>query len=94
LKQGSGNLGSVILKELLKSGLFEITVLTRESSTHKFPEEVNIVRVDYTNLESLTKALEGQDALVSTVAPLAVPSQRMLIDAAVKSSVKRIIPSE
>lgn len=82
------------MKELLKSGLFDITVLTRESSTHKFPEEVKVVKVDYTNLESLTKALEGQDALVSAVATLAVPSQRMLIDAAVEAGVKRIIPSE
>jgi putative NADH-flavin reductase len=86
--------GPAILRELLKSGLFDITVLTRESSTHKFPEEVKVVKVDYTNLESLTKALEGQDALVSAVATLAVPSQRMLIDAAVEAGVKRIIPSE
>jgi uncharacterized protein YbjT (DUF2867 family) len=69
-------------------------VLTREASTHKFPEEVKVVKVDYTNLESLTKALKGQDALVSAVASVAVPSQRMLIDAAVKAGVKRIIPSE
>lgn len=52
------------------------------------------MKVDYTNFESLKKALEGQDALVSAVASLAVPSQMLLIDAAVKASVKRIIPSE
>jgi uncharacterized protein YbjT (DUF2867 family) len=68
--------------------------LTRESSSNKFPSEVKIAKVDYTNLESLTAALEGQDALVSAVASLAVPSQRLLIDAAVQAGVKRIIPSE
>jgi uncharacterized protein YbjT (DUF2867 family) len=82
------------LKELLKSGLFEVTVLTRESSNHKFPPEVKIAKVDYTSPESLAAALEGQDALVSAVATLAVLSQRLLIDAAVKAGVKRIIPSE
>jgi uncharacterized protein YbjT (DUF2867 family) len=68
--------------------------LSRESSAHQFPEGVKVVKVDYTNLQSLTKALEGQDALISALATLAVPSQRMLIDAAVKAGVKRIIPSE
>jgi hypothetical protein len=52
------------------------------------------VKVDYKSLESLTKVLEGQDALVSAVASLAVLSQRLLIDAAVKAGVKSIIPSE
>jgi len=94
LAGATGNLGSAILKELRKSGLFEITVLTRESSTHAFPADVKVVKVDYTNPESLAAALAGQDALVSAVASLAVPSQRLLIDAAVKAGVKRIIPSE
>jgi nucleoside-diphosphate-sugar epimerase len=90
----NGNLGSAILKELLKSGLFEVTVLTRESSTHTFPPEVKVAKVDYTHLDSLASALQGQDALVSAVASLAVLSQRLLIDAAVQAGVKRIIPSE
>lgn len=79
---------------MLKSELFEITVLTRESSTHNFPSGVAVKKVDYTDLESLSTALKGQDALISTVALKAVPSQRLLIDAAVKAGVKRVIPSE
>jgi len=94
LAGATGNLGSVILKELLKSGLFEVTALTRESSNHSLPSEVKVTKVDYSNLESLTSALEGQDALVCSLASLAVPSQRLLIDAAVKAGVKRVIPSE
>ncbi|KAG4434321.1 hypothetical protein IFR05_010199 [Cadophora sp. M221] len=90
----SGNLGSAVLKELLESKLFDVTVLTRKSSSHTFPSEVKVVKVDFEDLESLATALSGQDALVSTVASLAIPSQKLLIDAAVKAGVKRVIPSE
>ncbi|KAL2072509.1 hypothetical protein VTL71DRAFT_11852 [Oculimacula yallundae] len=90
----SGNLGSAILTELLQSKLFDITVLTRHSSNHTFPLEVKVVKVDYTDLKSLTTALVGQDALVSAVATLGVSTQKLLIDAAVSAGVKRFIPSE
>ncbi|KAH6671428.1 hypothetical protein B0J14DRAFT_565099 [Halenospora varia] len=91
---GTGNLGSVVVKELIKSGLFDITVLTREGSTHTFPSEVKVAKVNFESIDSLADALKGQDALVSTVGTLAVSSQKLLIDAAVKAGVKRIIPSE
>lgn len=87
-------MGKAILKELLNSGLFEVTVLSRESSEHAFPSDVKVVKVDYTNLESLTSALIGQDALVSALAATAVSSEKLLIDAAVKAGVKRVLPSE
>ncbi|KAH7364228.1 hypothetical protein BKA65DRAFT_546116 [Rhexocercosporidium sp. MPI-PUGE-AT-0058] len=90
----SGNLGSAILKELLESKLFDITVLTRKSSSHTFPSEVKVVKVNYEDLDSLTTALSGQDALVSTLANSAIAYQKVLIDAAVKAGVKRVIPSE
>jgi nucleoside-diphosphate-sugar epimerase len=93
LAGATGNLGSAILKELIKSGLFDLTVLTR-SQIHTFPPEVNVKIVDYSSLPSLTEALTGQDALVSSLATLAVPTQKLLIDAAVAANVKRIIPSE
>ena len=92
--QASGNLGTVILEELLKSGLFEVTILIRETSAHTFPPGVKVVKVDFSNLDSLTNALTGQDALVSALASLAIASQRLLIDAAVAAGVKRILPSE
>ena len=92
--QATGNLGSVVLKELLSSGLFELTVLTRGSSTLTFPPEVKVVKVDYERLDSLTTALAGQDALVSTLPSNVAASQKLLIDAAVKAGVKRVIPTE
>jgi len=94
LAGASGPVGTAILKELLKSQLFDISVLTRHTSTHTFPAGVKVVPVDYTSTDSLIAALQGQDALVSSVAMAAVPSQRLLIDAAVKAGIKRIIPSE
>ena len=45
-------------------------------------------------MESLTAALKGIDALVSTVAGEATDSQIVLIDAAIAAGVKRFIPSE
>lgn len=53
-----------------------------------------VVEVDFTSVESLTTALRGIDALVSTVSMMAIDSQTILIDAAVAAGVKRFIPSE
>jgi putative NADH-flavin reductase len=94
INSSTRNLGSAIFKELLKSDLFEITVLTRQSNNHPFPSDVKVAKVDYTSVESLTYALEDQHALISTLASLALPTQKLLIDAAVKAGVERTIPSE
>lgn len=45
-------------------------------------------------MESLTAALKGIDAVVSTVAGTAIKTQTVLIDAAAIAGVKRFIPSE
>ena len=45
-------------------------------------------------MESLTAALTGVDAVVSTVAGTAIKTQTVLIDAAAVTGVKRFIPSE
>lgn len=50
--------------------------------------------MDYDSLDSLTNALKGQDALVSTIASGAVATQLLLVEAAAKARVKRFIPSE
>ncbi|KAI1770309.1 NAD(P)-binding protein [Hypoxylon cercidicola] len=89
----SGNLGKEVVQELLKAG-FEVTALAREDSTSEFPPNVTVKRVDYQSVESLTSALEGQDAVVSTIATVAVGNQTPLVDAAVSAKVRRFIPSE
>lgn len=93
LAGASGNLGPAILNQLLAAG-FTITALTRADSRSTFPSAVKVVPVDYDSLDSLTAALKGQDALVSTLAILALGAQIRLIDAAIVAGVKRFIPSE
>ena len=66
----------------------------RESSTSTYPAGVAVQKVDFGSVESLTPALAGQDAVVSTIATLGVGSQGPLVDAAFNAGVKRFIPSE
>ena len=91
--QASGLLGANILNQLL-THVFEVTVLTRHASTHSFPPSVKVSQVDYSSLDSLVSALRGQDAIVSTLATLALDRQLLLIDAAAAAGVRRFIPSE
>ncbi|OBS29440.1 hypothetical protein FPOA_03376 [Fusarium poae] len=90
----AGDLGSAVFSALVNSSKFNLTVLTRKDSKSTFPSGTKVVQVDYDSLESLTAALQGQDAVVSTVGSLAIPSQNLLIDAAVAAGVKRFLPSE
>ncbi|KAK8021339.1 NAD(P)-binding protein [Apiospora arundinis] len=93
LAGATGNLGPAILDQLLAAG-FQVKVLTRQSSNHKFPSSVEVAPVDYDSLDSLVAALKGQDAVVSTLASLALEKQILLAEAASKAGVKRFIPSE
>lgn len=49
--------------------------------------------MDYSSLDSLTNALKGQEAVVSTLPPDAT-TNLLLVEAAAKAQVKRFIPSE
>jgi len=89
---GAGNLGSVILKVLLKSDL-TVTVLSRPDSKATFPDGVNVVKKAYDD-PTLHEAFVGQDGVVSVVGGGGTGDQIKLIDAAVKAGVKRFIPSE
>ncbi|OBT55399.1 hypothetical protein VE04_04714 [Pseudogymnoascus sp. 24MN13] len=90
----SGNLGPAVLKALLSSNLFSITVLTRPSSTHKFPSNVTVLPVDYSSSASLTTALTGQDAVIALFGAEQAPLQLPLLDAALAAGVSRFIPSD
>ena len=93
LAGASGALGTPLLQALLDAG-FTVTALTRESSTQSFPSSVKVAKVDYNDVDGLTVALKGQDALISALGTTSIDSQYHLIDAAVAAGVKRIIPSE
>ncbi|KAL8860196.1 MAG: hypothetical protein Q9178_003460 [Gyalolechia marmorata] len=93
LAGATGNLGPAILDQLLNAG-FKVTVLTRTGTNHSFPSSVHVAHVDYDSLDSLTDALQGHDAVVSTLATVAIAVQLRLVQAAAKAHVKRFIPSE
>lgn len=82
------------MNALLKSGKFTVTALVRESSTSTFPSGVKVVKVDFNSVASLSEALKGQDALVSTIANAALQGQNLLVDAAVAAGVSRFLPSD
>ncbi|KAI4860588.1 NAD(P)-binding protein [Hypoxylon rubiginosum] len=88
-----GNIGGPVLDQLLKAG-FQVTVLTREGGSATFPSAVTVKHVDYDSVESLTAALQGQDALVVTITTSAIGKEYNLIEASIKAGVKRFIPSE
>ncbi|KAL3302296.1 2'-hydroxyisoflavone reductase [Colletotrichum asianum] len=86
---GTGLLGSLISKELIQSGLFNVTILSRGQGVDA-SLGANLAMVDYTDEKSLVKA----DAVVSALSREAIPLQIQLIDAAATAGVKRFIPSE
>ena len=94
----SGNLGSAVLRELVDAGL-QVTVLTREGSSSRFPEELQskfaLLSVDYESPMSLQSALKDVDVIVSTLGwTRQFEIQKALIDAALVVGVQRFIPSE
>ncbi|KAK3659074.1 hypothetical protein LTR56_001511 [Elasticomyces elasticus] len=89
----SGTLGPHVLQALIDAK-FRVRVLTRSKKPGKYDAGVDVVEVDFTSVESLTTALNGIDAVVSTVGFTAIPTQTVLIDAAVAAGAQRFIPSD
>ncbi|PNP39716.1 hypothetical protein TGAMA5MH_08387 [Trichoderma gamsii] len=93
----TGILGPSVVEAFQKSGHFNITLLARANNVDavkaRFPG-VKVAQIDYDSPESLTKALENQDAVVSALNHELHKPQIALIDASIKAGVKRFIPSE
>jgi hypothetical protein len=71
---------------------YNVSVLSRESSTYQVPNEVKPFKSDYAH-ESLVKALRGQEAVVSDISgPDLAAQQVKLIDAVIEGA-KRFILS-
>lgn len=66
----------------------------RQESTATFPQTAKVQRVDYDSKASLVAALQGQDAVVSTMGGAALAKQQLLIEAAIEAGVRRFLPSE
>ncbi|KAL8371177.1 hypothetical protein RB595_001157 [Gaeumannomyces hyphopodioides] len=91
----TGLIGKPILEALMASGKFEsIRVLTRQGSSHVFPEGVRVEHVDYGSVSSIEGALRGVDGLVSALSFDSIETQRNLVDGAFAAGVRRMIPSE
>ena len=63
----NGNIGGPVLKALIESGDFSITVLTRAGSKSTYPSTVKVTVVDFESVDSLTAAFKGQNAVISTI---------------------------
>ncbi|KAK3684552.1 hypothetical protein LTR37_020155 [Vermiconidia calcicola] len=87
------SIGGAVLNALIDAG-FTVTVLTRPESSNTFPSAVKVAKVDYSDAENLTAALQGQDAFISTLGYAMIQGQEKLIDAAIAAGVKRVLPSE
>ena len=90
----AGDLGTVVFQELLETENVKLLVLRKHGSKSTYPSGTSIVDVDYSSVPDLTRALNGQDVVVSTVGAPGINSQFQLIDACVAADVKRFIPSD
>ncbi|KAM5361285.1 hypothetical protein ACJA88_014526 [Fusarium oxysporum] len=92
----SGTLGAAIIGKLLSTG-FRVTVLSRPSSEQYNGEhygKVLIKKASYGDLEGLTGAFNGQDAIVEAFNPVAASNQRIIVRAAVAAGIRHIITPE
>ncbi|GAO17991.1 uncharacterized protein UV8b_07713 [Ustilaginoidea virens] len=91
----NGTVGSVIVKALVDAGTFRVSVLRRANSSSPVPAGVSEVAVSPAlNLDELTQALAGQDAVIASF-PLHDVSQHMrLAEAAYAADVARYIPAD
>ncbi|KAF1945723.1 NAD(P)-binding protein [Clathrospora elynae] len=94
-----GNVGSAIITELLKDGSrFNITAITRQTSSYTLPPDSNITHktVDYTSASALEDAFRGQDAVVNCVTGgvTQYDPSKLIIDAAVAVGVDFFFANE
>ncbi|EED17246.1 conserved hypothetical protein [Talaromyces stipitatus ATCC 10500] len=90
-----GHLGPSILAAFRNDSRFNVSVLSRQSSSSKFPKDTKVHRVgdDYPD-EGVLSAFKDQDAVISTIATASAGQQTRFIDLAIKAGVKRFVPSE
>ncbi|KKO98908.1 hypothetical protein THAR02_08974 [Trichoderma harzianum] len=95
---GSGQVAREVIDALLESKNHDITILSRGAVPPKtFTSTLEWQLVDYNNVNSLTRALNGVHTLLSFIQTLGDFEQKVqknLIDAAIEAGVKRFSPSE
>ncbi|OAA33973.1 NAD(P)-binding domain protein [Beauveria brongniartii RCEF 3172] len=89
----SGDVGAIAVEKLAASK-HNLQVLRREGSKSTFPASIKVIDVDFTSASGLTRALQGQDVVISTLPAEVAGLQTTLIDAAIAAGVHRFLPSE
>ena len=97
----SGSVGAPILNALLTEPSFNVTIVSRASSSASFPSDIPVIKIsDAFTTEELTEAFRAQEAVVVALTTGSVISGKKdglafrLIDAALAAGVRRFIPSE
>lgn len=91
----SGTIGTHITTALLAKNRFKITAISRLNSKSETPPNVEAVRVDYDDHDSITEALRGHDALIITTSVWAPrDTSAKLIRAAAAANIPWILPNE
>ncbi|KAL9125058.1 MAG: hypothetical protein Q9217_005685, partial [Psora testacea] len=93
---GAGSVpGPAIIHAIDSNPNLTLSVLTRQSSKTNLPSHIKIHTIaDSYPEDQLIAILKGQDAVVDIGPPSAVELHKSIIDAAIKTGVKRYIPSE
>ncbi|KAK6527296.1 hypothetical protein TWF281_010483 [Arthrobotrys megalospora] len=94
----SGNVAQEVYDALVATGKHEIVLLSRKDvPSEPLPPGVTQVKANYEDVDGLVKSLEGVHTVLCFIVSQMDPgnvSQKNLIDAAIKASVKRYAPSE
>ncbi|KAH7149456.1 hypothetical protein B0J13DRAFT_621316 [Dactylonectria estremocensis] len=89
---GGGGLGYLIAKALSEApSALNVVVLSRYARTEYAPLEIQVMPVDYNDLDSLVFALQGVNLVISVVGGR---EQLNLINSAAASGVQMFVPSE
>src|SRR6185436_14235963 len=98
---GTGNLGELIIKALMKRGAAVRAVTRQETNPEKTAKlkqlGTEVIPVDMSNAAELKNACQGVSCVVSALSGLRdviVDAQTQLVDAAVAAGVSRFIPSD
>ncbi|KAI0302960.1 NAD-P-binding protein [Russula brevipes] len=95
---GAGTTGSFVVRQFLEdkaAGIVnQVVVLTREGSKKTIDGDATVIPVDYSNKESIMRALTDIDVVISTIASSALDLQIGIAEAAKEAGVRLFIPSE
>lgn len=87
-------MGKHLTEHLLATRKHSITTITRPTSTSQFPDDIDIVRIDYTSeVAALVDAMRGQQVLLVTMSHKALSTTKLLVLAAAAAQVPCIVPN-